>query len=1400
MKNNIVFGMLAVLFLPCLAQGQAEVAKLSNRFKKAYDEVSNATNHERLQQIMKREALENARFQKTLDSLEQAGLKIRGEGWKITGIDESGTLLYTAHNSNLTAAATTSTDQLWGGSYNLNGEGMVAGIWEWDQVPLVSHQELAGRVVLRDNNSADDHATHVAGTMIGAGVDPGARGMANLATLHAYDASGDAFEMASAASNDNLLISNHSYGFLNGWSQGEFDPNFGDGHYWWGNFSDTEDVKFGRYMGNARAWDEIAYNAPYYLIVKSAGNDRDDAGPSSGEYYVRNTFGNWVSSTAFRENDGGADGYDCIPERGLAKNILTVGAINDLPGGYTNSLDVSMSSFSSWGGADDGRIKPDIVGNGVGLRSSTAGSDTDYSTFNGTSMSAPNVSGSLLLLQELHARETGSFMRSATLKALAIHTADEAGPAPGPDMAYGWGVLNARKAADFILSSLDNDGATTIEETLNTNGTFFQNIDSDGGPIRVTLVWTDPPGPVCFSSSCQPALVNNLELRVVHNGTTYFPYTIAQPGAPAQTNQSNNVDNVEQVYLPATNIGNYEVQVFHNGQLQGGLQDFSLLISGGSGSASASDAVFIQSRLLNGQLKDSGPDYGYADFTNEFPVSLDPGQNFNLTLTANGDGAFLPVYWYVWIDLNQNQVFESPSELILNSGPVQDPVYNGSISIPSAAISGDTRMRISVSQESGTGPCTVHGGETEDYTVLISAPASITLSPSQLSFLPAGGSQAVALSTNCNDWSFSNIPSWLQVQPASGSGNASILVTAASNGLSSPRNAAITVSGCGVSTTLNVTQNGQTGGSGISFTPPNITLDWTQGSTAQGNVVVGSSAFWTAQPSDSWIEPSQYAGTGAIALTISAASDNTTGQNRFGTITLMSGGNSFVVNVEQLPEPTAGTMPPWGEPTPTNQAGTFIAQVQVEGVPANEADWVAAFDEAGNLAGSSQVVVIQGIAYINLVIYGDDAQTPEDEGVGSGEAFTLHLWDASEDEVLDYPFTGAATLFTDWVNTNGAPMPAYSNPNAIFNFERSALDIIPLQPGWNLVSTDVIPADSSIVSLFSGLIPGNLEYVTGFDQEAFFFDPSLPLFSTLSHWTRGFGYWVRVTQEDTLRIPGQLIPDTYFKPMDEGWNLAAYLPQSSQAPEDYLDEFINAGQLEYATGFEGTYIYFDPNNPIPILNSLQEMRNSFGYWLRLQNVGPLQSVDIRGARQLPNLNYAFLWGATNAPAGSVIEVLNEQQEQIGVLQVREDGLIEPQPFYGDDPSTTLEDGIPEGDRLYFRYGLQLADTAHTFYSDRLLHRLSIQFKGAYFPSGLIASPVPFSEKLSLEYTLPGAGEALIWIRDAFGRTIHRAQFQHGSEGTYQTTWDCPTSAEGLYTISLIYNGTTIKSLPVVLQR
>jgi subtilisin family serine protease len=141
-----------------------------------------------------------------------------------------------------------------------------------------------------------------------------------------------------------------------------------------------------------------------------------------------------------------------------------VGAVNPLPYGPANSKDISVASFSSWGPTDDGRIKPDIVGDGVDVLSTGNANPASYITLSGTSMSAPNITGSLYLLQEYYSQKNGgAFMRAATLKGLACHTAFDAGNA-GPDYIYGWGLLDMNKAAGAIT---DNGTLSLIKEARN---------------------------------------------------------------------------------------------------------------------------------------------------------------------------------------------------------------------------------------------------------------------------------------------------------------------------------------------------------------------------------------------------------------------------------------------------------------------------------------------------------------------------------------------------------------------------------------------------------------------------------------------------------------------------------------------------------------------------------------------------------------------------------------------------------------------------------------------------------------------------------------------------------------------------------------------------------------------
>ena len=155
--------------------------------------------------------------------------------------------------------------------------------------------------------------------------------------------------------------------------------------------------------------------------------------------------------------------------------------------------------------------------------------------------------------------------------------------------------------------------------------------------------------------------------------------------------------------------------------------------------------------------------------------------------------------------------------------------------------------------------------------------------------------------------------------------------------------------------------------------------------------------------------------------------------------------------------------------TPTSTSGLVLGQAQIDGLPADGMDYIAAFDPNGNCAGASQLVVNLGLAYIALPIYGDDATTPSvDEGMNAGEYFTLKLWDASTNQILDLPNGCNPTQFTGWLNTNGTPMPGYNDPNTVFD----AASVTPLSVSLAPFST-VCENDPAVV-LSGGLPSGGV--------------------------------------------------------------------------------------------------------------------------------------------------------------------------------------------------------------------------------------------------------------------------------------------------------------------------------------
>ena len=474
--------------------------------------------------------------------------------FELVRVTEEGKPLY-YRTFNVAAAKSTRTNFLHnngGLGLNIEGQGMTAHIWDGG-IARATHQEYDGdggedRFSVGDGSSDQNfHAAHVTGTVIASGLESAAKGMAPKASAVGYDWSNDKSEATEAAANG-MLISNHSYGIATRDDEG---------------VPSVPAYYFGGYINESRSWDNILYNAPYYMMVVAAGNEGND-------------------DTVNLDPLSGESSYDKLTGHSTSKNNLVIanGVDADINEDGTLSF-VDINTSSSEGPTDDFRVKPDLMGNGTGLYSTYESTDSAYSSITGTSMASPNVAGSLLLLQQYYKETYGSFMRASTLKGLALHTADDVA-AEGPDAASGWGLMNAKKAAETVTKK---DFQSIISEIELINGsTYTVVVKSDGiAPLLASISWTDLPGAVNSGTvnDPTPVLVNDIDIRITKeagdDSETFLPWRLTS----VNTNEKgdNVVDPYERIEIENA-LDEYTITISHKGTLEGGSQKISLIATG----------------------------------------------------------------------------------------------------------------------------------------------------------------------------------------------------------------------------------------------------------------------------------------------------------------------------------------------------------------------------------------------------------------------------------------------------------------------------------------------------------------------------------------------------------------------------------------------------------------------------------------------------------------------------------------------------------------------------------------------------------------------------------------------------------------------------------------------------
>ncbi|MBN1291964.1 MAG: T9SS type A sorting domain-containing protein [Candidatus Latescibacteria bacterium] len=469
----------------------------------------------------------------------------------------------------------------------------------------------------------------------------------------------------------------------------------------------------------------------------------------------------------------------------------------------------------------------------------------------------------------------------------------------------------------------------------------------------------------------------------------------------------------------------------------------------------------------------------------------------------------------------------------------------------------------------------------------------------------------------------------------------------------------------------------------------------------------------------------------------------------------------------------------------------------INNVPISVEDEIGIFTPRGRCAGFG----VWNGRNLEIIVWGDDPNVAGIRGFANGEMYSYRLWDISTGN--EYP--AAATYQVG----DGSFVPQGITIINTLTFPVLDLLEIPLQAGWNHISSNLMPYNKSMEAVFADIIQNVLIIKNGKGEV------NWPQFKVeqIKEWVITDGYQIKMSVADTLLIHGLTArPEEVSYELD-GWKLISFLGPDGRSPELAFGSIIDSVVLAK----DGLGKVFWPQYGIDQLGSMQIGQGylirvseavTFSYAETTSKVAPVSDAEVPHFLCVPYTDNNASILITDAICPSMAGASLTNGDEIGVFT--EDGICAGCgtwegknlviTVWGNDAQTPEKDGIKSGETYRFKiwdsesceeYN---ACASYASGSDQytvndlvilsaLVGDIPVYVDEKVLPQQFILSqnyPNPFNPQTSISFYLPESCFVTLKVYNTLGEVVSTIVQDTISAGEHTMLFDGSGFASGQY--------------------